>query len=183
VTAPVLTGDRVVLRPVEDRDRDVRRGYGWHAEIERGYGHPTPTRSMTEIEAQAWFDEVASHAEEPSWVIDVDGSLVGIAFLHAHAPDDRRARFAIGLFAPHLQGKGFGTDATRLVLRHAFDTMGLHRVDLRVLSFNAAAIACYLGCGFVEEGRERESCLIDGEWYDDILMGVLEREFRARDGR
>jgi RimJ/RimL family protein N-acetyltransferase len=57
--------------------------------------------------------------------------------------------------------------------------MGLHRIDLRVLEFNTGAIACYRRCGFVEEGRERESCCIDGQWYDDVVMGVLDREFHA----
>jgi RimJ/RimL family protein N-acetyltransferase len=61
--------------------------------------------------------------------------------------------------------------------------MALHRVDLRVLEFNTGAIPCYRACGFVEEGRERESCVLEGEWYDDIFMGVLEHEFRALEGR
>ncbi|SFC50117.1 GNAT family N-acetyltransferase [Tropicimonas isoalkanivorans] len=54
--------------------------------------------------------------------------------------------------------------------------MGLHRVDLRVLSFNTRAIACYRACGFVHEGTEREAAFIDGEWHDDWIMGILSHE-------
>ena len=176
--APVLTGDRVVLRPVEERDRDVRRSFGYHREIERGYGQVHETGPMTEAEAQAWYDDRLAHRDEPSWIVEVDGQLAGVVFLHAHGVEDRRARLAIGFAAPHLQGRGYGTEAVMLVLGHAFGAMGLHRVDLRVLEFNAGAIACYRRCGFVEEGRERESCLLDGEWYDDILMSILDREYR-----
>ena len=50
-------------------------------------------------------------------------------------------------------------------------------MDLRVLAYNERAIRCYLSCGFVEEGRERESALVDGERYDDLIMGVLAHEY------
>ena len=75
----------------------------------------------------------------------------------------RKARLAIGLYAPPLLGRGIGTEAIGLVLRHAFGTLGMHRVDLMVLADNARAIAAYRACGFVEEGRERESCFVDGQ--------------------
>jgi RimJ/RimL family protein N-acetyltransferase len=79
---------------------------------------------------------------------------------------------------PALLGKGLGTEATRLVLRHAFNDLGLHRVGLRVLAYNHRAIRSYEKCGFVIEGREREAALVDGAWHDDVLMGAL-APFRA----
>ena len=177
--APVLSGDRVVLRPLEERDVDVRRSYGWHREIERGYGHVRETGPMTEAEAQRWYADLLAFRDEPSWIIEVDGRAAGGIFLHSLVVEDRRARLAIGLLAPALQGRGYGTEATMLVLAHAFGAMGLHRVDLRVLDFNVGAIACYRRCGFVVEGRERESCQVDGVWHDDVLMGILDREHLA----
>jgi RimJ/RimL family protein N-acetyltransferase len=92
---------------------------------------------------------------------------------------DRRARLAIGLFHPDLLGQGIGTLAIRLLLRHAFETMGLHRLDLRVLAFNRRAIRCYEKCGFVHERFERESAWVAGTWADDVLMALLEHEYRA----
>ncbi len=46
-----------------------------------------------------------------------------------------------------------------------------------VLASNGRAIACYHKCGFREEGREREAAWVNGAWQDDIIMGVLDREF------
>jgi hypothetical protein len=46
-----------------------------------------------------------------------------------------------------------------------------YQVDLRVLAFNDGVIASYRTCGFVEEGREPDSCWLDGQCYDDIIMG------------
>lgn len=177
---PVLVGDRVVLRGVRPEDVTARQAHGYHAEIERNYGHAGETRPMRDDEAQDWYDRYAlldpTHLH---WVIEIDGELAGVAFLHSIDERDHKARFAIGMFAPEFIGKGIGSEATRLILAHAFGPVGLHRVDLRVLAFNDAAITSYRRCGFVEEGRERESCFLGGVWHDDVIMGVLATEFIA----
>lgn len=179
-TGPPAVG-AVRLRAFTAEDAAARRRWGWHRQIERGYGSERKTGPMTAEESRRWADDVTSRPSDTFWAVDADAALVGHAMLHAINHADRRARFAIGLFATELTGRGLGTAATRLVLRHAFDTLGLHRVDLRVLAFNEPAIACYRRCGFVEEGRERETCRVDGQWQDDLVMAVLDREFRAAD--
>ncbi len=75
--------------------------------------------------------------------------------------------------------RGFGTESMKLVIAHGFGEMDLHRIDLRVLARNKRAIRAYEKCGFVHEGTERESALIDGEWEDDVFMSVLEHEFKS----
>jgi [ribosomal protein S5]-alanine N-acetyltransferase len=184
MTAPTLVGERVTLRAFREDDRAARQRHGWHCEIERGYGADTPTRSMTDEEAEAWLGRLATPTASgaTSWAVTCDGELVGAAFLSDVRERGRKARLAIGMYAPRFLGRGLGTEAIRLVLRHAFDTLGMHRVDLKVLDVNARAIAAYRSCGFVEEGRERESCWVDGRWHDDVVMGVLDREFAALDG-
>lgn len=68
----------------------------------------------------------------------------------------------------------------RLALAHAFDTLGVHRISVRVLAYNTRAIRAYEKCGFMEEGRERESAWVDGAWHDDVMMGILEGEMAHR---
>ena len=123
-----------------------------------------------------WWVDLAT--DPLRWAIEVEGTCVGQARLHGLEEHNRRARFPIGLFAPELLGRGLGNEATRLVLRHAFETLGLHRVDLRVLASNARAIRCYEKCGFLREGVERESVFIDGTWFSDLMMSILEDEYR-----
>ncbi|KQQ13634.1 hypothetical protein ASF53_11720 [Methylobacterium sp. Leaf123] len=48
------------------------------------------------------------------------------------------------------------------------------------LASNAHAVACYRKCGFIEEGREREAAFVGGAWQDDLIMGILDREFVSR---
>lgn len=54
--------------------------------------------------------------------------------------------------------------------------MKLHRIELIVLDFNERARHMYRKTGFVEEGIQREARLVDNEWHDVILMGILEKE-------
>jgi len=181
---PTLTGQRVVLRPVSDEDRARRQRLGWHASIERNYGHRCTDRAMTEDEARDWLESVRAAERDPTkrhWVIETQARLIGVTFLHSISPSDRKARFAIGLFDPDDVGHGFGSEATRLVLRYAFTGMDLNRVDLRVLAFNEDAIRAYEACGFIVEGRERESCWLDGTAHDDIIMGILATDLRSAD--
>ena len=175
---PTLAGARVVLRAPRASDADARRGLGWHQEIERGYGSDRPDGPATVEEARAWFRYVSEGLSAgTSWVIEVDGQLAGITNLHHISMQDSNAMFAIGMLAPDFMGRGLGAESTRLVLRHAFTTMGLHRVWLRVLSDNVRAIRSYESCGFVYEGTQRESCLRDGAWIHDHFYGILDREF------
>jgi RimJ/RimL family protein N-acetyltransferase len=183
-TAPTLTGPRVTLRAVQPEDEQARLSLGWHAAIQRNYGNQAQTRQMTPAEAGAWYQQQQARAADPSgrhWLIEAEGHLVGGVGLDSLREMDRKAHFVIGMFAPSHMRRGLGTEATRLVLDHAFRSMNLHRVDLRVLAFNDGAIASYRKCGFVQEGRERESCWLDGQWHDDIIMGILATELPGPD--
>jgi RimJ/RimL family protein N-acetyltransferase len=63
---------------------------------------------------------------------------------------------------------------------YGFEELRLHRIDLRVLDYNARALRAYEKCGFVREGLERESALVDGTWHSDVIMSILEQEYRAQ---
>ena len=76
-----------------------------------------------------------------------------------------------------------GTEATELILGHAFDALRLHRVGLEVYGFNPRAQRAYEKAGFVAEGVRRDALSFDGEWVDSILMAVLDHEWRAHHGK
>ena len=171
---PELRGTRLVLRRPAPRDVEARLALGLHREIVEAYGGTfDPDAIFTRGEAEAAIRSIEQ--QDWAWVIDA-GPFIGHVRFHGKKAQDRRANLAIGIDDPGCLGKGYGTDAIRLALGHAF-CQGLHRVSLRVLSNNVRAIACYRKCGFVEEGREREAALVDGVWHGDVIMGLLDREF------
>lgn len=82
----------------------------------------------------------------------------------------RLRRFTI---RPSLRGKGTGTTALETIASHAFEDMGLRRLDLMVSSENAQAIKCYGNAGFRVEGRLRDARLFEGVWRDMLIMSAL----------
>ena len=139
-----------------------------------GYVGDTP-KEMARADAERWLQQLEAHP--CAWIIETEEGVVGEARLDNINESDRRARLAIGLFHERHLGRGIGRHAIRLVLHHAFGLLGLHRIDLRVLSYNVRAIRCYEACGFVREGIERESARVGGEWHDDLIMAILEQDY------
>lgn len=74
-------------------------------------------------------------------------------------------------------GKGYGTDAMRILLRYAFTELNLHRVSLTVFEYNPRGIRSYQKAGFVEEGRTRGQLHREGRRWDIIYMGILKSEW------
>lgn len=172
---PVLEGRRVRLRPFRPSDSAERLALGRSAEIVRSFGgDPDGLPPYAEKEARHWVERNLAHPH--SWAVEVAGRLLGEARLDDLDPEAGRARLATGLYDVSQLGKGLGREAIKLVLSHAFGTLGLHRIDLRVLDFNERAIRCYLACGFVEDARERVR--IGEDWHDDVIMRILAREYR-----
>jgi diamine N-acetyltransferase len=80
----------------------------------------------------------------------------------------------VGIFIGETQhqSQGYGQQALRLILRHAFHDLGLHRLYLTVLDDNARAIRVYEKCGFRVEGRLRQHAYKRGQFRDLVLMGI-----------
>ena len=174
-SVPVLHGARVTLRRPRADDFQARLALGTDAEIVRMYGgSSSEVQPLTEAAARRWVARLLDH--EYAWIIEHDGCLIGQIRLDRVDLKDRRASLAIGVEDRHRLGMGLGTEAIGLVQRYAFSVLELHRLSVRVVAYNTRAIRAYQKCGFVIEGREREAALVDGHWYDDILMGNLDRE-------
>lgn len=150
---------------------------GQASEIMRMFGvDPRDVPPLTLEAATAFVDRLSKHPH--AWVIDHQEQFLGEIRLDNLDMHDRRATLAIGLYDPDRLGRGLGRQAIQLVLDHAFGDLQLHRVGLRVISYNERAIRAYRACGFVEEGREREAARVGDRWYDDIIMGVLAADRR-----
>jgi RimJ/RimL family protein N-acetyltransferase len=176
---PSLLSARALLRPFRAEDIQGRIRCGKDPEIIRAFGgspefdEPVPIRPD---EASAWYEEVSADSNLFHWAVEFEGNFIGTARLHGLDETDRSARYAVGLLDRERLNIGLGTEVTRAVVDYGLVAAGLHRIDLRVLAYNTRAIRCYLRCGFVEEGREREAAFVGDEWHDDVIMGILEDE-------
>jgi RimJ/RimL family protein N-acetyltransferase len=179
--SPTIIGDTVILRKPIDQDVQDYLQCGSDPELTRMYGGDTRNLKERTLEmAQAYIDRIRSN--KFNWCIEYEGRCIGEARLTVNK-EDNRARYAIGIFNKNYWNKGIGTEVTKLVLRFGFEELGLHRIDLRVLEYNTRAIRCYEKCGFIVEGREREGALIEGKFETDVMMSILEDEYRRFSSR
>ncbi|HEY3243141.1 MAG TPA: GNAT family protein [Phycisphaerae bacterium] len=109
-----------------------------------------------------------------------DQRLIGSAGLHGISWTDRRAAFGILIGEPAYRGRGYGTEATKLMLKHAFETLNLNRVELDVYEFNVAGIRAYEKAGFTREGVLRAHHYGHGRYHDVYRYGILAREYFER---
>lgn len=175
--APMIKGDKVLLRQPTEYDVIDYLSIKENEELERMYGGDTRNlQPKTMEDAQKFVNAILKNNLE--WCIEFEGRFVGQARLTVNKLDNR-ARYAVGLFDPSVWNRGLGTEITQLVLRYAFDELHLHRVDLRVLQYNKRAIKCYEKCGFIQEGIEREGALIEGKYETDLFMSILDREYQS----
>ncbi len=170
-SAPTLYGERIILRALRETDRCVVAA-NRNPEFLRMVGASQGSERKKDNNA---FEQAL--ADPLHWAVTINDRCIGTAFIHSLMKNDKRARYAIGIFEASDWGKGFGTETTRIVLGHAFYQLELHRLDVRVLEYNKRAIRCYGKCGFVREGIERESAFVDGRWHNDLIMGILAHEY------
>ncbi len=178
-TLPTLIGTNIRLRKAEAKDAATRLALGCDPHIFEMFGTShDQIEPMTEERALRWVQNIINHPY--AWVIEHE-TMIGKAQLERVDVQDRRASLIIAILDPLSLGKGYGTEATKLLLAYAFNQLKLHRITLRVLAYNERAVRAYQKCGFRIEGRERESGYINGKWHDDIIMGVLAHEFLSLD--
>ncbi len=83
----------------------------------------------------------------------------------------------IGIGEREYWGKGYGTDAMRLILQYAFTEINLQRVSLALHSYNARGLKSYEKAGFRLEGRTRSDQNREGKRTDTLWMGILRDEW------
>lgn len=103
---------------------------------------------------------------------------IGRCMLFAIDQVDRRAMLGIAIGDKKYWSKGYGQEATKLLLDYGFNLLNLNNIMLGVYSFNQRAINCYKKLGFKEIGRRRQARIIGGKKFDVILMDMLADEFQ-----
>lgn len=179
----VLPGEKVVLRRhVPGNLRAFQRWYADPAVVRLTRYQDGPMRAE---EIERFFAARALGSDSLAMAIHVRGSdlLIGTCALSQLDADNGSALFHITIGEKEAWGHGFGTEATRLMIDHAFGSLGLHRVALTVFAFNERAIRSYRSVGFVVEGRAREAIWREGRWWDEISMSILAADWRAMPAR
>ena len=174
---PTLQGEMITLRPIRPDDAEAMWEMLADPEGNRLTG---TTRTFSRAEIDAWCASRATAEGRYDFAVTANGDDTFRGEIVLNEVDEvvRSANLRLSM-GPTYRGRGYGTEGIMLMLGFAFDGIGLHRVELDVLSINARAKSLYENLGFRVEGRKRDAYR-DGPGYcDAIIMSLLEDEFRA----
>jgi len=171
--APVLKGERVTLRLLNDHDAPALLHWGNDAEFAWFQWGRDPGRWTNEQSARDWI-RVFAERDGKLFAIEHKGRAVGFANYRDWQPKAKSAEVGIGIGEKALWSKGLGREALNLLVRHLVDDVGAHRISLHVLAFNDRAINSYKACGFEVEGIEKDAVMTDrGYFADDVAMAFI----------
>ncbi len=166
-------GSRIYLRPLTREDAAAVVPWVNDSEVTRtlAIGSAAVDRQTEEVFIEKM--NASGHDALFGIVVQRTDQLVGSAGLHQIDFRHRRASFGIMIGEKRAWGKGYGTEATALVVDYAFRQLHLNRVQLHVYEYNPRGIRVYEKVGFQREGVLRQEHFYDGRSWDTLVMAML----------
>ena len=175
-------GEHVGLRALEDTDIDYIMKFYNEWNLRRWTGVPLPkSRHAIEIWlekasiADPWKDGILYFALLDKKTYE----FLGITRFYDIKNPHHRASLGVSIYDPEHRMKGYGTDATRLMLWVGFHVFGLHSIYLDTMEDNERAIRVAEKAGFKKVGIFRETEFVDGEYKGLLYMDILKEEFMS----
>ena len=159
---------------------DIPTMTAWFQNLEYGsYLMGAVSRPMT-LEAETkWFEENATPSQSLVCfgIVELEANrLIGTCSLMDINPVNGSATLGIGIGETDCLGKGYGTEAVRLLVKYGMFFLNLHNIKLEVFGFNPRAIRAYEKAGFSLVGRRRAARVLGGERYDEVIMDITREE-------
>lgn len=154
---------RIVLRKMTEHDIEIYHTWRNDTEVMQSTSLLLDVYDIEETQEFVRQIILASQSAKSYLIIEKESEKpIGITSLIHIDYKNRNAECIIDIGDKASWGKGYGTEAMKLLLAYGFLEMNLHRIYLRVFSFNNRAIQLYKKLGFQQEGISRESLFRHG---------------------
>ena len=171
--------NKIIIRPIERSVLPII--HKWYNDDEVmlwGSGaRPDMMYSLDYLE-EVWYNEICSDSSTKMMVETNEGQSIGIIGYRNFNIQERRCRLSIIIGEKEFWGKGFGTDAIKAFIGFLFNRWNVNRVEVDTWDGNERALKCYEKCGFKVEGRLSEARFVNGKYRDEIMLGILRKEFQ-----
>jgi RimJ/RimL family protein N-acetyltransferase len=173
-----MVGVRIRLVPLADKHLDATFHWVNDPSMMRLLGR---TARVESDEHQRWFEQLTHRTDCRYFSVETvdEGQHVGNIWLWDLNSTDQKAEVRILFGDEASRGRGYGSEAIRLLADHAFDSMNLHRLYAYVFSFNPRAKRAFEKAGFKPEGLLRQDRRIGDEYVDVYLLGRLASDRRG----
>jgi len=174
----MLRGNAAGLRARLDSDVAILHSELYDDVTTRSRADSRPWRPIPLAASPYQVSEPTDDAAFFSVVELASGELAGEALLWGIDLHNRGAHIGISLRAA-MRGRGLGTDAVRVLCHYGFAIRGLHRLQAETLADNVAMLKAAGAAGFVREGVLRRSAWLDGDFADEVILGLLSTGWNA----
>ena len=173
-----LQGKNLFLRDLQFNDLEKRVSWLSDPKITHFFTN-LATSPITITSMQEWYQKASKNTNHELHfaIITNDGNHIGGSQLKEIDWRNRSAEFGIFIGEKNEWGKGYGTEATKLLIKFGFMSLNLHRIWLRVDADNLAAQKCYEKVGFIKEGIFRDEVYREGNYHDSVVMSILKYEY------
>ena len=174
----MIKGKHVGIRPLQSDDAWIL--FKWFNDPkvidDLGIREPRPSISLEE-EMEIVQDKIGKRSVRPFLVQDLDLDVPGgLAELTHIDVKNASAHVFLVIGEPHLFTDVFFLDSLEMVVNVAFQTMNLHRIEVRVPAYNERLIGLYLTSGFEVEGRLRHDHFRHGNYVDSVILAKIREE-------
>jgi RimJ/RimL family protein N-acetyltransferase len=177
----VIEEPNVTLAPLRPEDSEAM--FRWINDRELVQLN-APFEPVDRASHDRWFEGIQRREDVEIFAIRLADTerLIGTCQLNEIDRDRGTCELQIRIGEAEGRDRGHGTEAVGLLLRHAFEDLGLDRVHLDVFATNERAIRAYEKAGFVREGVREADVVIDGEEVDVVQMVAVGEAGRGGDG-
>lgn len=175
----MLKGDRVKLVP--PRKEYITQYQKWMTDPEITQ-YLRIFRPITREMEEAWYNAINKRENDFLFSIMIfsdenDDILIGNCDINVDWKN-RVGSCGIVIGEKEYHGKGYGTEAMKLLVDYGFNTLNLNRIELEAHSLNFRALKSYEKVGFKKEGTRRYAIYINGEYKDSIIMSIIRDEWQ-----
>ncbi len=171
-----MDGEKIYLRPIDLSDVDLFCDCINSLDIRYTFFTSFPTNRSRQEELLKNLYKEKDYIPFAIVVKETD-EAVGVTAFHRMDLVSRAAIFSIIITDSKHWGKGYGSEATKLMVKYGFDVLNLNRIQLHVFAENDRGVKAYEKAGFVKEGLLREAMYHNNQYCDFYVMGLLRKNY------
>lgn len=167
-----VKGEQVYLRPITVEDTDVVVRWRNEKIVVENFIYRKP---ISKEEHLNWLKNKVDTGLVHQFIIcrNEDDLPLGSIYLQNFEEDNKKTEWGIFLGEKEAFGHGVGTEAAKLLLKHAFENLDYHKVVSRVLAYNKASVRMNEKAGYVQEAYLKDELFLDGKYEDLIFFGAI----------
>ncbi len=173
-----IEGDRLYLRDLREEDASLEYLSWLNDEEIKKYLESPKVTELSQIR-----DYIKKQRENPnSFFVGIfdkqTNQHIGNVKLEPINWEEKTAVFGTLIGNKNYWGKGYGQEATTVMVNYGFQQLGLKKITLGVIEYNTRAINCYKKVGFVVKEIKPQSLEHEGRKYDNVMMEITEKDIK-----